>query len=1111
MLNKRLMLLVLFSLLCTPLVFGQATSGIIAGTVTDQQGAVVPGAAVTIKNLDTDFQRQVSTDSNGYYRVAALPVGRYVVRAERAGFKVDVSNLTLTVAEEAVVNFKMEVGSVSEQVTVASTGTEVETTSATMGGLVDEKKIRDLPLNGRSFDQLIYLQPGVTVATSAGASPNQGRGTKFSVGGARLTSNLFMLDGTDMNDSQNFTPGGAGGQMFGVESIKEFKVITHNAPAEYGRSMGGIINAVSQTGTNTFHGDIFEFLRNSALDAKNYFDNANLPIPPFRRNQFGGSVGGPVVLPRFGEGGPFVGYKGKDKLFFFANYEGLRETLGVTKNAVVPDANARLGKVGTAAPITVNSAVVPYINLIPSANGPLIVTSTGAPTGFAQLQFSQAQPTHVNYVTGRVDWNRTAKDSLFVRYTIDDSTKLRQDAPDHVMGLFAENETHRNQYVTLQDTRVLSTNEVNQLRFGFNRSVAKVDLLNQANVSSSLSFIPGQPFGHVSVSGMSPLGTVVNDPRYFFMNSYQPSDDLSITHGKHALKTGVFIERFQWNTAAFNRIGGDYSFASLSDFLQAKVKSVVVPFPGADPHRSIRATLFAGYFQDDWRIRRRLTLNLGLRYELTTVPTEKFGQSSFLLSPSDTALQIHTPFAGNHKNFAPRVGFAWDVRGDGKTSVRGGFGMYYDQILLNQFLNLFDRNPNPDLKSGWLTVTLPQVGPPAVPAPFPNPLSAAQNAGAGFSLQNVVFGNFKTPYLYQYSLEVQRQIAKNLVASVAYVGSRGKHLIERIDGNTPVPIVLPGGVPCNAGAVSATNPILPAGTLCTPKTATRRNSKWADLQTRSLNGLSWYDSMQVSVLRRFSSGLQVQVAYTWSKSLDTSSGLFSEEADNAATGVEIPDNIRNEKGLSNFDVRHNAVINVLYELPFGKSLKGVGGQLLSGWQIGGIGTFSTGVPFTVEDSANRSQNQATGSNFSDRPNLVTGASNNPTSGVSAGCTFGTGTSAITIAPGTPVGTPSHWFDPCAFTPQSLGTFGNLGRNTLIGPRRSTIDFLVNKHFRISEKGELQFRTEVFNILNHPNFEAPSLNFRRIFDGSGNLLPTFGQLTNTTTTSRQIQFGLKFIF
>src|SRR5260370_12783347 len=310
MLNKRLMLLVLFSLLCTPLVFGQATSGIIAGTVTDQQGAVVPGAAVTIKNLDTDFQRQVSTDSNGYYRVAALPVGRYVVRAERAGFKVDVSNLTLTVAEEAVVNFKMEVGSVSEQVTVASAGTDVETTSATMGGLVDEKKIRDLPLNGRSFDQLIYLQPGVTVATSAGASPNQGRGTKFSVGGARLTSNLFMLDGTDMNDSQNFTPGGAGGQMFGAESIKRFKVITHNSPA------GRIIDGVT----------------------------------------------------------------------------------------------------GKVRPVKTTAAFVPSLILIPGANGPATATP-----GVAILQFSNQQPANVDYVTGRIDWNRTANDSFFGRYTIDDS------------------------------------------------------------------------------------------------------------------------------------------------------------------------------------------------------------------------------------------------------------------------------------------------------------------------------------------------------------------------------------------------------------------------------------------------------------------------------------------------------------------------------------------------------------------------------------------------------------------------------------------------------------------------------------------------------------------
>src|SRR3989442_4581418 len=293
MLSNRLMFLVLFSLLCTPLVCGQGTSGTILGTVTDPQGAVIAGVTVSVKNLDTQRQRQVVTDGSGYYRVEALPVGRYEVRAERQGFKVTVSSLTLTVGEEAVTNFKLEVGSLSEQVIVTSTGTEVETTTATMGGLVDEKKIRDLPLNGRSFDQLIYLQPGVTVATSAGASPNQGRGTKFSVSGARLTSNYFMLDGTDINDSQNFTPGGAGGQMFGVESIQEFQVLTHNQGAQYGRSMGAVINAVTRSGSNTFHGSAYEFLRNSALDAKNFFDDPNSPTPPFKRNQFGGTLAGP--------------------------------------------------------------------------------------------------------------------------------------------------------------------------------------------------------------------------------------------------------------------------------------------------------------------------------------------------------------------------------------------------------------------------------------------------------------------------------------------------------------------------------------------------------------------------------------------------------------------------------------------------------------------------------------------------------------------------------------------------------------------------------------------------------------------------------------------------
>ncbi len=1041
------------------------TTATISGTISDQSGAVIPGAQVTVTNLDTGQTRNLQTNDAGLYYAAALSPGDYKVAAAAKGFEGVVrSGITLTVGREEVINFTLRPGAVTETVEVTAEPPAVQTTAATVAELVDSQKVRALPLNGRSFDQLIYLQPSVNVATSAGSSPNQGRGVKFSVAGARLTSNVFMLDGTDINDSQNFTPGGAGGQLLGVESILEFQVITHNGGAQYGRSMGGIINAVTKSGTNAFRGDVYEFLRNSALDAKNFFDDLKAPIPQFKRNQFGGSAGGPIR---------------KDHLFYFGNYEGLREVLGVTKDGFVPDASVRAATIGSC-PTCVKPEVVPYLNLYPLPNQPPNPT-LGA--GVGEVRFSQKQPTRIDYVTGKVDWNPKDTDSVFLRYTLDDSSKLRQDAPDHVLGLFAEDETHRNQYVTISSTHVYTPSVLNIVRFGFNRSVTLVNLFNQANVPADLSFIPGQPFGRITIRGaVSPLGATINDPRLFRMNSFQPSDDWSVTHGAHAIKTGFIAERFQWNTANFNRIGGDWTFASLSDFLQAKVLSVIAPFPGSEPNRGIRAVLLGSYLQDDYRASRRLTLNIGLRYEITTVPIEANVKMSFLPSPSDTVLRLQQPFAGNHLNFAPRFGFAWDPKGDGKTAVRGGWGIYYDQILLNQFLNMFDRNPSIDLRSLWLTVTLTGKN-----ASFPHPLPLPPGTKPRFTLQNAVFNDFKTPYLYQYNLTVQRELPGQLVVSAGYIGSLGRHLIERADGNTPIPTVRSDG------------------SLFTPPDAKKRNSAWGELQTRRLSGLSTYNAFEVSATRRFSRGLQLQGAYTYSKSIDSSGGLFSEEADNAATGVEIPDRVFNDRGLSNFDIRHRAVINFLYELPFGRNLQGFARQALNGWELGSIATFATGVPFTVENSENRSQDQAVGANFADRPNLVSGVINNPTHGASLGCPG--------FAAGTPVGTPTLFFDPCAFTPQLLGTFGNLGRNTLIGPGVSDVDFLVDKHFRIGEKRELQFRAEFFNILNHPNFQAPTVDTRRIFAGGATPAPSqlSGRLVRTTTFSRQIQFGLKFVF
>ncbi len=1063
------------ALLVAPSIFAQTTATI-TGDVSDQSGAVVPRAQIIITNLDTGQSRTVIANDTGRYYAPAMNPGRYKVSASAQGFERAVqSGITLTVGSEQVINLSLRPGQISETIEVTGDPPAVQTTTSNVAELVNTQTVRALPLNGRSFDQLIYLQPGISVATAAGGSPNQGRGIKFSVAGARLTSNVFMLDGTDMNDSQNFTPGGSGGQLLGVESILEFQVITHNATAQYGRSMGGIINAASKSGGNALHGDAYEFLRNSALDAKNYFDDPKAPIPPFKRNQFGASLSGPIR---------------RDHLFYFANYEGLRESLGVTKQkATVPSASTRRLCATPIDPTKVNPNVCPYLLLYPAANQPDGTT----------LLFSQQQPARGDYGTAKIDWNPNEKNSFFVRYTMDDSAKLRQDATDHVLGLFAEDETHRNQYVSLVATRVLSPRVLNVARFGFNRSTTLVNLFNQANVPASLSFIPGQPFGRLRVGGLSPLGATINDPRFFRMNSFQPGDDLSITRGAHALRTGFILERFQWNTANFNRIGGDYAFDTLDRFLHNIARSVDAPFPGSEPSRGIRAILFGTYFQDDYRVNRRLTLNLGLRYEITTVPTEVNGMMSFLSDPSGTALLIQQPFKGNHLNFAPRLGFAWDPKGDGKTAVRGGWGIYYDQVLLNQFLNMFDRNPTPDLLGGWLTVQL-QGAKATFPHPFPLPLGTKPQ----FTLQNAVFNDFKTPYSYQYNLTVQREIVHQLVVSVAYVGSRGKHLIERYDGNTPIPIVLAGGQACTPSrSPDSTHPLLPAGTLCTPATLPngtpfpRRNPAWGALQTRRLSGLSYYNALQVSVIRRFSGGFQVQGAYTYSKSVDTSGGLFSEEADNASTGAQIPDRIFNEKGLSNFDVRYNAVINFLYELPLGKNLQGFARQILKGWELGGITTFSAGVPFTVVNSGNVSQNQATGANFADRPSLAPGASNNPTQGVSRGCPG--------FPAGTPVGTPTLFFDPCAFVPQPLGTFGNLGRNTLIGPGLTEVDVLVNKHFRMGERREVQFRTEFFNILNHPNFEAPAVTL------TAQLVSTAGQLTRTTTTSRQIQFGLKLVW
>src|SRR5437763_1035351 len=604
MLNKQLVFSALsLIVLSAGLVSGQGTTGEISGTVKDPQGAAVPGATVMVTNLETPFKRQVTTNDDGYYRFVGLPVGRYEMRSEHQGFKTAVATLKLTVAEQMVANFDMEVGAITEQVIVnVTSGGEVETSSSTMSGLVDEKKIRDLPLNGRDMAQLILLQPGVVNSRGSAQTSDTGRGTRFSVAGSRPSQNLFQLDGTTINDALNNTPGSAQGLLVGVETVKEFRVPTTIDSAEYGRATGGVFIAVTKSGTNQFHGSAFEFLRNDALDARNFFDQAK---PPFRRNQFGFTVGGPVMLP-FGEG-KHAGYNGKNKTFFFGSYEGFRESKGITGVSIVPDDNARLGALPGKAKVTVDARALPILDLFPRANG------KNFGDGTAQFTGTTKRLSNDDFFTFKVDHNFSNSDTMFVRYLFDDSDQvLPRNFPE-----FPNLALNNKQVFTVEETKIITKNIVNEARFGFNHSTPQEVV---PRTSRALSLISGKDLGEVTVSGLTAAGTDRTNPKSFFLNNYQFTDSLSVVRGRHSLKVGGSLDRFQYDGDSESRSRGQLRFSSLANLLVFKVQDLQGASSDSDFVRNYRQELFGAYVQDDFKFNRRLTLNIGVRYEVVTPP-----------------------------------------------------------------------------------------------------------------------------------------------------------------------------------------------------------------------------------------------------------------------------------------------------------------------------------------------------------------------------------------------------------------------------------------------------------------------------------------------------------
>ena len=1071
--------------------FAQVNTGTISGIVQDASGAAIVEAVVTVKHVDTGTSRALVTDSGGRYTAPDLPLGNYEVQAQRMGFQTEVrSGINLTVGREAVVNFALKVGQLSEKVLVTGEAPLVETTTSAMSALVDERTIRDLPLNGRSYDQLALFQPGVVSmgAGQASAAFDFGTGTRFSVTGSRPYANSFLLDGTDINDHANGTPGGSAGTNLGVDGIQEFKINTSVSPAEYGRSSGGTISAVTRSGTNSLHGAAFEFLRNNDLDSLGYFDQTSHggtgSIAPFRRNQFGGALGGPIK---------------KDQTFFFGTYEGLRQGNGTNIAPEVPTAQTLQGMVpvgivptsgqlgneqqrfcaviaNNICHINVNPAVKPYLALFQAPTPGLPTADLGDGTGY--FFAAPIQNTNENYFMTRVDHQVNAKTRLFVRYSFDNDSNTIPNFQGSAIS--NEQDLARRQYSTIQATSVLKPTLVNSLRVAYNRTYQNFDDVIVDPRAANLNFVDGEHIGTISFGSqglsVAPLNFIGVDngaPRIYYYNLFQAGDDLTYVKGRHNLKFGVNVERIDDNETSSGNSRGDYTFLDIPSFLaNVPIRFDAPPPNAADAYRGLRETLFGAYIMDDIKVNQRLTLNLGLRYEFLTDPKEVNGKMADLLNltdPAPTVLKDHF-FGISKKDFEPRVGLAWQLNGSGKTVLRSGFGILHDHIFPYAFATASSGIP-PFFK------TLSDLQGPTNQPVFPKDTNLLSGPVPPLQFGSWLANN-KEPVKVQYNLTLQQQIMKDTVLEAAYIGSESHHLQRNGEWNTTVPIS-PG----------VFQPVFSQANRINPAFGSLTVSRW--------DSNADYNALQISVRRRASSGLQYQVFYTYSKSIDEKSTLAGGESRQEVNTVMDFQNRATDRALSAFDARHNFVLSTTYPFPFRFRQKVLSG-VLSGWTVNGIGTFRSGEPFGARANSNFSAN---GDRWvPDRPNLNPGFSNNPTSGVSAGCKIG----SRTIAQGTPLGTPSLWYDPCAFSKPAPGHYGNLGRNTLTGPGLQDVDASLEKIFKPTERINVQARAEVFNMLDHANFYLPGYN---AFAGSAGVISRLISYPG----GRIMQFGLKLLF
>ncbi len=1052
------------------------TTASISGTVTDPTGSGVGGAKVTVRNVETGATRVVETDESGNYDAAALGIGAQEVKVEKTGFKPVVrSGINLAVGENAVVKFKLEVGEVKDAVTVTADAPVVNNTTSSVSGVVDERQVKDLPLNGRSFDNLITLNPGsINFSALKSANTSTSDGNTFSVDGRRTGENVFLMNGIEYGGASQLgvTPGGVSGELLGIDAVREFNVQTDTYNAEYGKRAGAQVSVVTQSGSNALHGSVYEFLRNSALDARNFFDQAS--VPPFRRNQFGGSLGGPIK---------------KDKLFLFGNYEGFRQALALSSVSVVPDANARNGIIPNSAGVptqvtNVNPAMKPFFNLWPAPNGPELL-SNGLQSGDAFSFNNPSSHIHEDFGTARADYAIRERDQLSVNYTIDMGNSVIPLADP----LFASYTALSSQVASIQETHIFSPRILNTLNLGFSRAGFNLDSVPLQSFPTSDTFVTGGGPGGIvvnggvtttGIAGLTAAGPNNAAGSWNRRNLFSYNDAIEITHGIHQISAGVQIQRLRDNEDSASRQLGVATFASLTTLLQGTASTFqVIPDPNELGWRNVMG---AWYFEDSIRLRKNLTVRLGIRQEFTNGWNEVSGRAANYITAANGILETNvitgnSAFTKNNAThlFAPRAAVAWDPFGDGKTAIRAGVGMYYSLIDDLSFLlnSLPPANGSISLSNVSLLSTIP-LAPGIAPAPQCT-VSPSPTACTTFAPQGVQ-PDAKTPTVEEWNFTIERQLDKNMSLRASYVGSFGYHGFVSVDPND-----IPAQICASATCVSG-------GTPGTTKGSVVQGQQYIPISGRPnpllgagffwyTEGNTSYNALQIDVTRRLSHGLQFRGNYTWSKNLDINSALTGAQANNQPQMVMDRNDLHRDWGLSALNVANQASISALYMLPFAPK-----NRVIGGWQVNAIATMLSGFPFTPLIGANRSGDGDTRN--PDRPSL-----NSAFSGP-----------VVT-------GNPYQWFNPNAFVLPTPGTYGNLGRGVYTGPGLGDLDVSLFKTTRVTEHSSLQFRAEIFNILNHANLGPPNTT---VFAGAA-FNPSAGLVTVTTTTSRQIQFGLKLIF